>query len=253
MQGRLLAGAGAALVVALMTVGCGTNTGSLGGYVPEGQPNSAFLYTDVEPVSSVDSSQVWVYGVVFDRTPTEGFRLYIDPAGAGFRPAADFLSVPTHTYSTGYSEYRIRSDVPPDLTGPNDYIARGARRGMESHTAPLTTHAWVPPGSALALARRLDVTLLAPVDSAITDSTPTLSWASTPGAVRYLLRIRGRNGIVYLTLTDATTHQVEVSAGTRFEDMPMRAGLLYRWEVFAINAENRIIGHSPTLRALLVN
>ena len=252
MQGRRLAGAGAALVVALVTVGCGSNTGSLAGYVPEGQYNSAFLFADVQPKSPADSSQVWVYGVVYDRTPTEGFRLYINPAGAGFRPAADVVASPTKTYSTGYNEYRIRSDVAPDPTGWNDYLARGARRGMESSVSPLTEHAWVPPGPALDFARRLDVTLLAPPDSAATDSTPTLSWAPTPGAARYLVRIRGRGGIVYLTLTDATTHRVEISAGIRFEDMPMRPGLLYRWEVLAISANNRLIGRTGTTRALLV-
>ena len=249
MNGRLrVAGA---LLVALAAFGCGSNDGTIAGYTPEGQASDALLITDVQPAAP-DSSSIVVNGLIFDDSPLDGFRLYVDPAGAGFRPAADFVPSPTHTFSTGWSLFSIPSHI-YDPAGSNDYVGRGARHGLESASAPLTNHALIPStGSLIELARRIDVPLIAPIDSAIVDSTPTLSWAAAPGATSYLLRIDGRNGVTYLAHTTATSHQVEVSPALRLEDLPMRAGLLYRWEVLAVDAGNRIIGRTVNSRALLV-
>ena len=35
--------------------------------------------------------------------------VYVDPGGTGFRPATDYVAAPTHTFSTGVNNYRIRS------------------------------------------------------------------------------------------------------------------------------------------------
>ncbi len=244
--------AASALFLALAAFGCGNNTGSPDGYVPEGQAASSLLLLDVQPVVPDDSTVVAADGLIYDSSPTDGFRLYVDPAGAGFRPAADFVAAPTKTYSTGWSLYRIRSNV-LDLSGANSYVGRGARHGLESASAPLTNYAVVPlAASATELARRVDVTLLAPVDSAQVDSIPTLTWAPTPGAAGYLLRIIGRNGVAYLVFTTATSHQVEVSPGLRLEDLPLRAGLFYRWDVQAVDNANRLFGRTAASRALIV-
>jgi hypothetical protein len=250
MNGRLRAAG--ALLIALAAFGCGSNDGSLAGYWPEGQPSDAMLITDVQPVSASDSTQVVVDGLIFDDSPLDGFRLFVDPAGAGFRPAADYIPQPTHTFSTGWSLFNIPSHI-YDASGLNDYVGRGARHGIESSSAPLTNHSYLPATpEVLSLLRRVDVPLIAPADSALVDSLPTLTWTPTPNAARYLLRIDGRNGIVYLALTSATTHQVEISPALRLEDIPLRSGLLYRWEVQAIDSANRIFGKTIATRALLV-
>lgn len=241
-----------ALLLALAAFGCGKNGGSVAGYVPEGQASSSLLLVDVQPLSESDSSTVTANGLIYDVSTADGFRLYVDPAGAGFRPAADFVSAPTKTYSTGWSLYHIRADG-LDLAGTNDYLGRGARQGLESAAAPLTNHALLPVvAQAIDLARRLKVSQIAPRDSARVDSTPTLGWAPTPGAANYLLRITGRNGLVYLVFTSATTHTVEVSPALKLEDLPMRSGLLYHWDVQAVDSGNRIIGRTSASRALIV-
>lgn len=244
-------GAGAlALGLALSAVGCGNHGGSLTGFIPAGR-GGALLLLDVQP-DAPDTSTISVFGVVYDSSEADGFRLYADPGGVGFRPATDFISSPTHTYSTGEKEYRMRSLVfePAVL---NSYIARGARRGFETGAAPTTEVALVLSPSPSSLARRVDVPLVSPADSAETDSVPTLSWAPVAGASRYLLRILGRNGVTYLVIVDGTTHQVEgVNPAIRLEDLPMRPGLLYHWEVEAIDGVNRIFGKTRVTRALLV-
>lgn len=253
MNGRQGAAGALALVLALGAFGCGNNGGNPTDFIPGGQVNGATLLADVQPVSPADSSEVAVYGIVWDRSTADGFRLYANPADAGFRPATDFVSDPTKTYSTGINEYRMRSLV-FDTNGYNTYLARGARHGFETASAPMTDLAGVPgPFPALLLARRLDCALVAPADSAATDSIPTLSWTAVPGATRYLVRITGRNGINYLVLVPGTSHQVEVDPATVIEDIPMRGGLLYRWEVEAIDGVNRLIAKTRASRALLVH
>ncbi len=244
------------LGLALALAGCGTHDGSLAGFRPEGQGDSALLLADVQPISPSDSSQVVVYGVVYDSSTTNGFRLYVDPAGEGFRPATDFVSAPTHTFSTGVNEYRMRAlifDATPGVG--NTYLARGARDGLESGLAPLTEPARVPGVSPVSiLAQRVDVSLVAPLDSAMVDSIPLLSWAPVPGAARYLVRIIGRNGVTYLVIVNGTTHRVEgPDPVIRLEDLPMRSGLLYTWEVEAIDSANRLFGKTTEPRALLVD
>jgi hypothetical protein len=101
-------------------------------------------------------------------------------------------------------------------------------------------------------ARRVDVPLVAPGDSAEVDSLPTLSWAAVPNAARYRLHIEGRNGIVYLAIVDGLTQTVGVPPQFLIENIPMRGGFLYRWGVEAIDAQNRLIGVTRIRRALLV-
>lgn len=251
MKVRHTAGGALVLLLAALAFGCGDNSGSPTGYQPDGLGDVALLLADVQPVGT-DSSQVVVYGEIYDASSANGFRLYVDPQGEGYRPAADYVAAPSKTFSTGVNAYRIRS-LTFDNTVDNVFLGRGSRNGFETAAAPLTEHATVFQGfPPVALARRVDVPLVAPVDSAQTDSLPTLSWAAVPEAARYRVHIEGRNGIVYLVLTDATTHSVSGGVGIVLEDMPMRPGLLYRWGVDAIDAQNRIIGTTRTRNALLI-
>jgi hypothetical protein len=248
MKGQFTA---AVLLLTAFLFGCGDNAGSPTGYSPIGTEDGALLLLDVQPATA-DSSEVVVYGEIFDPSSANGFRLYIDPAGQGYRPAADYLAAPSKTFSTGVNAYRIRS-LDFDTTVDNVFVGRGARNGLETTVAPLTEHAAVYKDFApLDLARRVDVPLVAPVDSVMTDSIPTLSWSAVPNAARYRLHIEGRNGIVYYVLTGATTHTVGSGQAIVLEDIPMRGGLLYRWGVEAIDVNNRLIGTTTRTRALLV-
>jgi hypothetical protein len=257
MKGRFLAGGALALALAFFAVGCGDHGGSLAGFRPVGQEAApALLLADVQPVSPLDSSQIVVDAVVYDSTAADGFRLYTLEGNGGYRPATDYVSAPTHTYSIGKNEYRMRSlifDPTPGLV--NRYIARGARGGFETVLAPLSEEAAVVVSNTpLELARRLDVPLVSPADSAETDSVPTLTWAAVPGAARYRVTITGRNGINYLVIVDGTTHKVEgANPAIRIEDLPMRPGLLYRWQVEGIDVSNRLFAKTRVTRALLVN
>ena len=239
------------LLLAAFASGCGDNSGNPTGYEPAGRGSAALLIADVQPATA-DTSEVVVYGEIYDASSANGFRLYVDPEGLGYRPAADYLAAPSKTFSTGVNAYRIRA-LDYDPTVDNVYLGRGARNGLETGGAPLTEHAFVysilPPH---VLARRADVSLIAPADSALTDSIPTLSWNPVVGAARYRVHIEGRNGIVYLVLTDATSHTVSSGDGMLIEDLPMRSGLLYRWGVDAIDAGNRLIGTTRNQNALLI-
>ena len=250
MKGRLVAAG--ALLLALASFGCGDNSGTPTDYTPVGTSNSGLLLADVQPANA-DSTELVVFGEIYDATTANGYRLYVDPANQGFRPATDYLAAPTHTYSTGVNQYRIRS-LTWDPSIDNVFLGRGARNGLETTAAPLTEYATVYQSPfPLALARRVDVPLVAPVDSANVDSLPTLSWAAVPGAARYRVQIEGRNGIVYSALVDATTHTVGGVAGFVIENIPLRGGFLYRWSVDAIDGVNRVFGTTQTRRALLVH
>jgi len=250
MKGRFVAAG--ALALALAAFGCGDNSGNPVGYTPDAVSDSALLVMDVQPANA-DSSEFVVYAQIFDGSTANGYRLYVDPGGQGFRPATDYAAAPTQTFSTGVNGYRIRA-LQWDQAVDNVYLGRGSRNGLESTSAPRTKTATVFLTSfPKELARRVDVPLVAPVDSAIVDSLPTLSWAAVPGAVRYRVLVVGRNGIVYWAVTDATTQTVGAPTGLLIENLPMRGGFLYRWGVEAIDAQNRLIGFTRVTRALLVH
>lgn len=252
MRVRYTAGGALVLLLAALAFGCGDNAGNPTGFSPNGLGDAALLLMDAQPASA-DSSEVVVYGEIYDPSSANGFRLYVDPDGQGYRPAADYLAAPSATFSTGVNAYRIRA-LDFDIAVENVYLGRGARNGLETTLAPLTEHAVMPPDFLpIDLARRFDAPLVAPVDSAQTDSIPTLSWAPVPNARRYRVHIEGRNGIVYLVLTDATSHTVGSGAGIVLENLPMRSGLLYRWGVDAIDGNNRIFATTRQLSALLIN
>lgn len=251
MKVRHTAGGTLVLLLAALAFGCGDNGGTPTGYQPDGLGDAAILLADVQPTGA-DSSQVVVYGEIYDASSANGFRLYVDPQGQGYRPAADYVAAPAKTFSTGVNAYRIRA-LSLDLSLDNTFLGRGSRNGFETTAAPLTEHAVVFQGfPPVELARRIDVPLVSPADSAMTDSIPTLTWAPVPQAARYRVVIEGRNGWVYVVITDATSNTVSDGTGIVIEDLPMRAGLLYRWGVDAIDAQNRIIGTTRSRRALLI-
>src|SRR5262249_54384572 len=150
----------------------------------DGLGDTGYLIADVQPLNPADSSQVVVYGEIYDGTTANGYRLYVDPAGQGFRPATDYVAAPPHTFSAGVNGYKIRP-LTWDSSGDKVFRGRGSRNGIEGTAAPLPQAATVSLTSfPLSFARRVDVPLASPADSASVDSLPSLSWAAVPGAAR---------------------------------------------------------------------
>jgi len=129
------------------------------------------------------SNQILVTGLVLDNSVANGFRLYANPAGQGFRPAEDFVAAPSASWITGWNLYSIRLTTFDPAAG-TDLMGRGARNGIESSAAPITEHSYLPASTPEDLIHRLDVILVSPGDSTETDSIPVLTWNATPGASR---------------------------------------------------------------------
>ena len=241
--------------------GCGNQSGTVDpAYGPAGVASgNAVLLADVQPLSA-DSSQIEVDAIVFDNTAANGYRAYLSLVGQGFEPASDYTAAPTKVYSTGWETYRMPIQA-FHANRINILVARGSVNGIESFAAPVTNLATVPGLAAVELARRVDVPLVAPADSDTTARiwldglafTPNLRWAAVPGAANYLLQITGRGGLTYLALTSRTQHRVRFDPATRFEDVLMRTGFEYKWSVFALDDQNRLIGHTVRRRALIPN
>lgn len=233
------------LLVSLLAFGCGDNGGNPAGFAPDGVGESSLLLLDVQPLTP-DSSQVAVYADIYDPTTVNGYRLYLEPESDGFRPASDYVAAPTHTYSTGVDLYRIRS-LTFDPTLSNTFMGRGMRNGIESAAGPLTERAAVFKGYApIDLARRLDIALLAPPDSAFLDSTTFFNWSVVPGATRYRFYVTGRNGIVFESIIGPSGEEV-----LRVENLRLGLGL-FHWGVDAIDPSNRVIGITREQNALQV-
>ena len=243
MKGQFTA---AVLLLTAFLFGCGDNAGSPTGYSPIGTEDGALLLLDVQPATA-DSSEVVVYGEIYDASSANGFRLYVDPQDQGFRPAADFLAAPTKTFSTGVNGYRIRA-LGIDTAIDNVFLGRGARNGLETGAAPLTERGTVfMTAPAIDLARRLDVTLLSPPDSAFLDSNTVFQWEKVPGAARYRVYVTGRNGIIFEEIISAE----DFADVLVIENLPLRPGLLH-WGLDAIDARNRVIAITRRPRALLL-
>jgi hypothetical protein len=249
MQGRSARGAAAALLVAavtgltLLAAGCGDNAGDPTGYSPEGQASPAILLTDVQPffadTTQVDTTQVFVLAFVASPPPSDGFRFYVNPDEAGYRAASDVPIASTTTFTSGWSLFQTTLDGYDPTTTTLALIARGARGGVESSAAPVTSSGYILASSALALTRRQTVTLIAPADSAIISSL-SFNWAPLPGAASYLLQaFNASNGepglLVHVPASGATPTELEVS---------VQNYVPYRWQVTAYDAGGRAFGIS---------
>jgi hypothetical protein len=233
------------LLVSLFAFGCGDNGGNPTSFAPDGTGDASLLLLDVQPLTP-DSSEVAVYADIYDPTNANGYRLYVEPESDGFRPASDYVAAPTHTYSTGVDLYRIRS-LTFDPTLSNTFMGRGMRNGIESAAGPLTERAAVFKGyDPIDLARRLDVTLFSPADSAFLDSSTSFQWGLVPGATRYRFYVTGRNGIVFETIYGPTGEEL------RIENLRLTPGL-FHWGVDAVDPSNRVIGITREQNALQIH
>lgn len=224
-----------AAVLLVASSGCGDNSGNPVGYAPDGRPSQAVLL--LGPVADTLGNYVGLQATIFSPPPADGFRVYIDPAGEGFRPATE-AAVPSST-SLG-SGWSIYTTVVPgyDPTVPTQFLARGARDGVESILSPLTNAGFIFGTTGDALLQFQPVTITQPGDS--TGIAPTLAWNAVPGAVSYLVVIFDVNFlIIYAALSTSNVHQFGVGPGVIFEQQPMRGGPHFMF-VQAVDAGSRI-------------
>lgn len=243
MQGRSMRGAAMLLAamaagLALGALGCGDNSGNPTGYVPEGQVSPAILLTDVQPFNA-DTSQVFVQMLVAAPPPSDGMRFYVSPNNEGFRPATESPIPSSTTFDSGWSFFQSSLDGYDPTTTSMTLMARGARGGIESTSAPVTSQGTILAADALTLARREEVIQTFPADST---AIPNLSfaWATLPGATSYMLQAfnasTGELGLlVYFNDATKSTTELEVSV------LPF---VPYRWQVFAYDGGGRAIGIS---------
>lgn len=236
--------AGAALVLALgaFTSGCGDNEGNPVGYGPEADVGPAILILAAAP-DSTQASGVRLDATIFSPPPVNGFRLYLDPADQGYRPAGGGLLSPIVPFGTGWSVYTAPVDgYDPSLS--THFVARGAKDGVESLAAPRTNTAFLPATDANWLLTLSPVTALTPPDSTFATLQPTFTWTPVPGATSYLLQVFSIGGFVgfaqvYGVITTAPTHTYGVG-GLIFEQQPLRNGGFYLWSVQAIDGGSRV-------------
>lgn len=235
------------LALATALAGCGDNAGNPVGYGPEGQVGGALLITQVV-VTSPDTSRILLVATVLSPPPANGFRLYLNPGGQGYRPASDAPFAPVATLTTGWSVYQNVVDG-FDPSVDNEVLARGARDGFETAAAPVSNRSFIPAAGPITLARLQPITLNLPGDSTITTANPTFTWQPVPGALNYIVQVYDLNGLVmYTALTSATTHQLGVPPGTIFQQLPLVNSGLYRWTVQALDPGYRIRGVSTENR-----
>ncbi|MEO6461654.1 MAG: hypothetical protein ABIP29_01110 [Candidatus Eisenbacteria bacterium] len=235
----------AALLVAIG--GCGDNSGIPVGFAPDGRPSQAVLL--LSPVADTLGNYVGLEASILSPPPADGFRVYIDPAGEGFRPATEAPVPPLTSLGSGWSIYKAVVDG-YDPAVPTQFVARGARDGVESIQSPLTNVGYIPATTAAALLQFLPVTITQPEDS--TGIAPLLAWEPVPGAVSYLVQIYDVNSLpIYIALSTSNVHQFGVGPGVIFEQQPMRGGPHFML-VQAVDVGSRIIGVNLALYSFSV-
>lgn len=228
-----------ALMIAFAIGGCGDNAGNPVGYSPEGQGSAAVLL--LAPIADSTGMFVGLGATIFAPPPPDGFRLYLQPDGQGFRPATEAPVPSVATLSSGWSIYNaVIGGYDPALA--THVVARGARDGVESVLSPVTNTAFIPVTDGAALLNFQPVVITQPGDS--TGIAPTLAWNAVPGAVNYLVQIFDVNfQLRYAAYVGATVHQYGLGPGVIFEHLPLRGGPHFMI-VQGVNAGSRIFAVS---------
>lgn len=233
--------AGAALLFAIGLGGCGDNSGNPVGFGPDGLTSDAVLL--LSPVADTLGNYVGLQATIFSPPPADGFRVYINPANEGYRPATEVPVPSTASLGSGWSIYTARVDG-YDPAVATEFIARGARDGVESAISPLTNLGFIAGTTAAFLLEFQPVTITQPGDS--TGIAPTLAWNAVPGATSYLVQILDVDLLpTYMALSTSNVHQFGVGPGPIFEQQPMRGGPHFMI-VQAVDAGGRIFAvNSP--------
>jgi hypothetical protein len=246
MTHRSFAGAALLAGAAALVSGCGDNEGNPVGYGPEADVGAPILVLAAAP-DSTQASGMRLNATIFSPPPVNGFRLYLDPADQGYRPAGGGLLAPAVPFGSGWSVYTAPVDG-YDPSVATHFVARGAKDGVESLAAPLTNTAFLPATNASWLLTLSPMTTLTPPDSSNATTQPTFSWTPVPGATRYLLQVFSIGGFVgfaqvYGAITTTPTHTYGVD-GVIFEQQPLRNGGFYVWSVQAIDGGSRVFAAS---------
>ena len=227
----------AALVATIGMAGCGDNSGSPVGFGPAGVPSDAVLL--LAPVADSLGNYVGLQATIFSPPPADGFRIYINPANEGYRPATEAAVPSGVTLGTGWSIYTARVDG-YDPAVATEFIARGARDGVESSISPVTNLGFIAGTTPSFLLQFQNVTVTQPDDS--TGIAPTLAWNAVPHATSYLVQIFDTNFMpTYMALSTSNVHQFGVGPGPIFEQQPMRGGPHFM-VVQAVDVGGRIFG-----------
>jgi hypothetical protein len=242
-----LAATGAFAGLMLAASGCGDQSGNPIGVGNVDPIGSAMLWIDVEPAVPGDSSSLVAFATVLDASASDGFQLYGNPGGQGYRAVTDYAATPLNSFATGYDVYVMQPE-PYDPTLYTEYVARGSRGGDHSPTGVVSEKAVSPAslGFTAGLARKTEIQLLRPIGIAEADTAPRLSWTPVPGATRYVVQISNGLGIQYMAVVPDTGHRVLNQPAVIVQDIPLRANFFFTWTVFALNADNRVIGFTPT-------
>jgi hypothetical protein len=210
----------AALLAAVGMGGCGDNSGNPVGFGPAGRPSDAVIL--LSPVADTLGNYTGLQATIFSPPPANGFRVYINPGNEGYRPATDAPVPPGVSLGSGWSIYTARVDG-YDPAVATEFIARGARDGVESDISPVTNLGFIAATTGDFLLQLQLVNVTQPGDS--TGIAPTLAWNAIPGATSYLVQIFDTNFLAtYMALSTSNVHQFGVGPGTIFEQQPMRSG-----------------------------
>ena len=277
--GLLLALIGGLVVLVAATQGCGRNTGALpAGYSPEGNNSlETVIFVELDSIARLDGmgGEPVVAVTILDRTRANGYQVYRKRADEdAFGQPVTYVSAQVETFNQGFQIYTAIDRNWVENLGV-EYIARGRVTNLENQASPLTGPAVIPPGVFDSLtATSFD--MIAPIDTVEVDSLliirgPTnqekadakaagetappqplngFHWDPLPGAVRYLVtcfRSDGKTFIIQLTPPDGSTNlKLEDIQGLAIHQiLPLTLGT-YFWRVDALDAKNRVIGHTPS-------
>ncbi len=253
-----LSGWMAAVGIVLGLAGCGRNQGALpAGFAPEGLPsNASFLSIGVDSLQQQDGSFApGVSVTVLDNTTTDGFVLYRKADGENaFQKIQTFTLPFDRTFNSAYRTFVAVDWDLQEFRGAQ-YMARGTVNGFETHLSPLTTIATLPSASLDALLPD-SFDMLAPIDTADTDSLPTMSWEAVSNAQRYVFQVVRSDGhpfAVILTPPDgSTTYTMQSKLGLVIHELILPRATFF-WSVFAIDAGGFVVGRAPAPQIFIVS
>ena len=250
MKLRAALAAAVALAGLGLATGCGDQSGTPLGFGDTTPTPGSFIAIDIQPADpfdpnipgdTVDSSAVICHALVLDPSTADAFRLYMNPNDQGLRAVTDYVAPAQNAFTTGYKFYSLTANS--FNPGENNrFVAHGARGGLENTAAAGSEPAFTPASDGPTLTRRFPIQLLTPANGATTDTVPLLSWTAVPNATRYLVQISNGLGLQYLAIVPGNSHRVGSQPATIAQHVTMRGGNFFGWSVFAVDADNRVLG-----------
>jgi len=248
-----LVGATLALLLMIVSAGCGNRNGSLVGYRPEGQVNAGIMVVQVDTTAGALKATATVYM----RSPTDRVRLFDNVNAKGFVPN-DAINEPVRVLSSGWGVYNIPLS-PYDPAADHVLLARGSRdTGPESVLSPLSNPATIPAGSLELVAPR-DTLPLAPRAPVIhADAAPEVkidslyfNVAAVAGAQSIYLEVVKGAVTQYLALFQRQANGTFAQTSV-FENIPPALGQTYLWHVDEYDIGSRLIAATSVTGSFVV-